>query len=133
MKGLNGAQETRLSKDIQKHGRNYNENDFWKKLQGLPKSAVGQVMEKALLLRELLLDGATPLWARGSIIGVLGYLIMPIDLVPDLLPGVGFVDDLAAMGIVLASIENLITEEIRERAYKRLPLCLRSKEAEAGT
>jgi uncharacterized membrane protein YkvA (DUF1232 family) len=69
--------------NVEKYGEHYNENDFWKKMQTLPRSAIRQVLEKALLLRELLLDGSTPLWVRGTIIGALGYLILPFDLIPD--------------------------------------------------
>lgn len=114
-----------LPEDVERYGKHYNEPDFWKKLQGLPRSALGQVLEKALLLRELLLDGATPLWVKGVILGTLGYLILPIDLVPDFLPGVGFVDDIAAMGLVLANLEGMITEAIRQRAKQRIPDALR--------
>ncbi len=87
MKLFNEALRSRLPEDIEKHGRHYNEHDLWKKFKSLPEGVVGQVMEKALLLRELLLDKATPLWVRGSILGALGYLIMPIDLIPDFVPG----------------------------------------------
>lgn len=114
-----------LPEDVERYGKHYNEPDFWEKLQGLPRSALGQVVEKALLLRELLLDGATPLWVKGMILGTLGYLILPIDLVPDFLPGVGFVDDIAAMGLVLANLEGMITEAIRQRAKQRIPDALR--------
>lgn len=110
-----------LPEDVERYGKHYNESDFWKKLQGLPRSAVGLVLEKALLLRELLVDGATPLWVKGTILGALGYLILPIDLVPDFLPGVGFVDDIAAMSLVLANLGGMVTDEIRQRAKRRMP------------
>lgn len=118
--------EPSLPTGYEKHGKHYNEQDLWQKFRDLPKSAAAQVMEKALLLRELLLDGGTPLWVRGSIIGVLGYFILPIDMLPDPLPGVGFVDDLAALTLVVSlCLENsLITDKVRERALKRMPACL---------
>lgn len=105
----------------QQHGEHYNEPAFWNKLKTLPRSAVGQVLEKALLLRELLLDGATPLWIKATIVGVLGYLILPLDLVPDVLPGVGFADDAAALALVLAKLDDWVTDEMRQRARTRLP------------
>lgn len=110
----------------EQYAEHYNEDDFWDKVKTLPRSAVGQVLEKALLLRELLLDSATPLWIKGTIAGVLGYLILPIDLVPDLLPGIGFVDDVAAMGLVLANLDQWVTDETRERALARLPAGFRT-------
>ena len=109
----------------QEHGQHYNEADFWRKLKNLPRSALGQVLEKALILRELLLAPATPLWVKATIAGVLGYLILPFDLVPDLLPGVGLLDDAAALALVLARLEDWVTAEIRERARRQLPEFLR--------
>lgn len=109
------------------YGENYNEDDFWQKMKSLPRSAVGKVMEQAFLLRELLLDSSTPLWIKGTLVGVLGYLILPIDLVPDFIPIVGYADDLAAMGIVLANLDHMVTDDIRQKAQARLPESLRTK------
>lgn len=114
----------------EEHAEHYNEPDLWQKLRNLPKDATAQVVEKALLLRELLLDGRTPLWVRGSIVGVLGYLILPLDLIPDPLPGIGFVDDVAAMALVLSSLDAFVTEDIRRRARKRMPAALREEAEE---
>jgi uncharacterized membrane protein YkvA (DUF1232 family) len=37
------------------------------------------------------------------VIGAIGYIILPIDLIPDMLPVVGYTDDIAsAAGVVLA-------------------------------
>ena len=118
--------EADLPNDLEKHGRHYNEPDFWQKLQDLPRNAIGQVLEKALLLRELLFDGATPFWVKGAIVGALGYLICPIDLIPDVLPGIGYIDDVAVMSFVLTSLDYLVTDEIRQRVRRKLPASLRT-------
>ncbi len=112
--------------DFEKHSKHYNEEDFWQKVTTLPRSAMEQVLEKALTLRELLFDGTTPLWVKGTILGALGYLILPIDLIPDFLPGIGYVDDLAVMGFVLANLDNMVTEDIRQRVRLRMPTVLES-------
>jgi uncharacterized membrane protein YkvA (DUF1232 family) len=122
--------EPSLPEDYEEHGKHYNEQELWQKFRELPKNAAAQVMEKALLLRELLFNGSTPLWVRASIVGVLGYLILPLDLIPDPIPGVGFVDDVAAMALILASLDSLVTEDIRRRALKRMPAALREKSDE---
>lgn len=124
-------QETTLPGNMEEHGRHYNEPDFWEKLQALPRGAIAQVLEKALLLRELLFDGATPLWVKGAIVGVLGYLILPFDLIPDILPGVGYVDDVAAMSLLLGSLDYLITEDIRQRVRAKLPDSLQASPSES--
>jgi uncharacterized membrane protein YkvA (DUF1232 family) len=37
-------------------------------------------------------------------IGALIYFISPIDVIPDFIPGVGYIDDAAVIGFVLASV-----------------------------
>ena len=133
MTEANNQEQSPRPENVEKYGEHYNEADFWKKMQTLPRSALRQIMEKALLLRELLLDGSTPLWVRGTIIGALGYLILPFDLIPDPIPGVGFIDDLAAMGFVLGSLDTLVTEDIRKRALRRMPAGLTQEVPEPAT
>ena len=106
--------------DVAGYARHYNDAAFWKKIRTLPSSTVGTILEKALLCRELLLDGNTPFWVRGTLLGALGYLILPFDLVPDFVPVAGLVDDLAVLGMILANLDVLVTEEIRRRVQKKL-------------
>jgi uncharacterized membrane protein YkvA (DUF1232 family) len=53
------------------------------------------------LVRALAADDATPRSARLALGGLLIYLVSPIDLVPDFLPGIGSLDDLIVAGLVL--------------------------------
>ena len=53
------------------------------------------------LVRGLLADTGTPLSVRLALLGLLAYLISPIDLIPDFVPGIGAADDLIIAGIVL--------------------------------
>jgi len=55
------------------------------------------VLEKALVLYFCLLDPTTPRWARNVIVGALAYFVLPLDLVADLIPGLGYSDDLTAL------------------------------------
>ncbi len=74
----------------------------------------------ALEALELMLDTSTPMQARLSMLAALTYLIMPIDLVPDLIPITGFSDDLVALTAVITLWSNHITPEIKNRARKKL-------------
>jgi uncharacterized membrane protein YkvA (DUF1232 family) len=48
---------------------------------------------------------ATPPPLKALVIGAIGYIILPIDLIPDIMPVVGYTDDLAsAAGVVLAVV-----------------------------
>ena len=120
---------------VEKYAKHYNEDDFWAKLNAMPRSAVKMILEKALLLRELLLDGGTPFWVRGTLIGALGYIIFPFDLCPDFIPGLGYLDDIAVAGLVLGNLDHLVTDEIRERVQGRMrePLESQPTDAEATT
>ena len=53
------------------------------------------------LVRSLLADAATPTAAKVALVGLLAYLLSPIDLIPDFLPGVGALDDVAIAALVL--------------------------------
>jgi uncharacterized membrane protein YkvA (DUF1232 family) len=83
---------------------------LWKTLLKAAKAAGSKGLEAALVLFYCLKDRDTPAWARSVIIGALGYVVLPTDLLPDLLPGIGFTDDwgavLAALGIVAAHIKE---------------------------
>jgi len=43
-----------------------------------------------------------------AIAGALAYVVLPIDVIPDFIPGVGFVDDMFVIGIVMKSISDEI-------------------------
>ena len=120
---------------VEEYGEHYNEEDFWAKLNSMPRSAVKMILEKALLLRELLLDGGTPYWVRGTLIGALGYIIFPFDLCPDFIPGVGFLDDIAIAGLVLGNLDHLVSDDIRKRVKERMsePLEAQPTDAEVTT
>ena len=72
----------------------------------------------ARLLYYILVSPSTPLKAKGIIIGALGYFILPLDLIPDLIPLVGFTDDLAAIMAVVGIVNRYSTPEIKAQARK---------------
>lgn len=54
------------------------------------------------------------------IIGVLGYFILPIDLVADFLPTVGLADDIVIISKAISVIYTSITDEMKEEAHQLL-------------
>lgn len=101
-------------------GRHHSEQGFWRKVTRLPRSASGEILERALLLWSILVDRGTPAWARVAIVACLGYFVAPMDAVPDFVPVVGLADDLSAMVLLLARLEHLATEKARERAKDKV-------------
>jgi uncharacterized membrane protein YkvA (DUF1232 family) len=66
--------------------------------------AVRLLPDLLLLLRRLAGDSRLPRAARVRIALLLGYLILPIDLVPDFVPVLGYADDVIIVGLVLRSV-----------------------------
>jgi uncharacterized membrane protein YkvA (DUF1232 family) len=56
------------------------------------------------LLRRLAGDGTLPRGVRVRLWVLLGYLAMPIDLVPDFIPLLGYADDAIVVALVLRSV-----------------------------
>ncbi|GAB5375624.1 MAG: YkvA family protein [Acuticoccus sp.] len=66
------------------------------------------------------LDPAVPFRVRATLLGALAYFIAPIDVVPDLLLGVGFTDDAAVLMAAITMVASHISPHHRERAEKAL-------------
>ncbi len=70
------------------------------------------------LLIKLLFDKEVPVKTKSLIVGVLAYLLSPIDVIPDFIPVAGLVDDLLVAVIVLNKIINsedpLVNRKISE-------------------
>ena len=60
----------------------------------------------ALEALELMIDPETPSAARLTMLAALSYLLMPADLIPDLLPVAGFSDDLVALTAMVGMWSN---------------------------
>lgn len=58
----------------------------------------------------------TPTWAKATIYGALGYFISPIDAIPDLVPVVGYSDDLGVLALTVATCTAYITPEVKAQA-----------------
>ena len=97
----------------------YSQDGFWKKLLNFARAAGQEVVEHALSLYYTAQAPDTPAWAKTAIYGVLGYFIFPVDVIPDLIPGVGFSDDLGAMVTALATVAAHVTPEIKARAKEK--------------
>jgi uncharacterized membrane protein YkvA (DUF1232 family) len=53
------------------------------------------------LVRSLLADRGTPTSVRVALVGLLAYLLSPVDLIPDFVPVIGSADDLIVAAVVL--------------------------------
>ena len=87
-----------------------------RKIARIAKRAGRTVVQKALLLHYAVRNPATPAWARRVIYGALAYLVLPLDAIPDFLPGVGYTDDLSVIAAALAAVAYYITPEVKQQA-----------------
>jgi uncharacterized membrane protein YkvA (DUF1232 family) len=108
-----------MAKGKDEHAKHYSEKEFWKKVKTTAEDAGKTVIESATTLYYVLQDKDTPLAAKGIILGALGYFILPLDVIPDFLPG-GFVDDLAVLGAALSAVAVSVKEGHKQSARKKV-------------
>lgn len=67
-----------------------------------------------------MLDPATPARPRLILIAALAYFVSPLDFVPDIIFGLGFLDDASVLAAAFAAVRGSIKEEHREAARRAL-------------
>lgn len=107
-------------KDMEKYAKHFSEGEFWEKLKSFAKKMGIKVVYLALLLYYVLTCDAVPREDKLKILGALGYLILPIDLIPDSIPVLGFSDDLAALLWAYHSVQANVNEQIEQQAKCKL-------------
>ncbi|WP_246041681.1 YkvA family protein [Robertmurraya kyonggiensis] len=100
--------------------KHYSEDKFWTKLKKFAVKAGHSVVYTALLLFYTLQKPDLPKKARVTILAALGYFILPVDLIPDLAVGIGFTDDLGALGVALIQVAMHIDDEVKQKAKAKL-------------
>lgn len=107
--------------------REYSDRNFADKIKSCGKLIGRKVLEEAFTLFYLMKAyGNNKEFMRfmPMILGALGYLILPVDLVPDYIPIMGFTDDAAAIAYVLKKIRDHWPAdkmaEITEKARKEV-------------
>jgi uncharacterized membrane protein YkvA (DUF1232 family) len=65
-------------------------------------------------------DRSTPLPVKTSLIGALAYFVLPADIIPDILPVLGFTDDAAILATTIKLVASHIRPEHRIAAKNRL-------------
>ena len=103
-----------------KYQKYFSDDQFWGKVKKLARRAGIKIVYIALLLYYVLRNPATPKADRTKIVGALGYLLLPTDLIPDFIPVAGYTDDLAALTWALYSVARNITPEVKIQARQKL-------------
>lgn len=107
-------------KKLDQYRKSFSEFRFWDKIKRFAKRAGIKTIYSALLLYFAYKRSETPGWAKRLIVGVLGYLIAPIDVIPDLSAFIGFTDDIGLLSFALVTVAAFINDEVRTNAREKL-------------
>ena len=101
--------------DYAAYARHFSVEELTRKLS--ENKGIGRtVLKKVYELWYVLKSPATPTWAKALIVGALGYFILPLDAVADLIPGLGFLDDVGVLASTLATVATFVTDDVKARA-----------------
>ena len=106
--------------DFMKYGSKFSKKDFAEKIARIAKGAGSKLVYAALILYYTLQSDKVSATNKAMIIAALGYLISPIDVVPDAIPIAGLADDLGVLVFVLKKVWTDVDPEIQVKAKKRL-------------
>jgi len=98
----------------------FTKNGFVEKIQKVAKRAGSKFVYAALLLFYTLEDDRVSVKDKAIIIGALGYLISPLDIMPDAIPIAGLSDDLGVLIYVLHKVWGDVSEEVKAKAQAKL-------------
>ena len=102
------------------YGGKFSKRDFAEKISRIAKRAGAKLVYAALILYYTLQSDKVSKKDKAIIIGALGYMISPLDAIPDAIPIAGLTDDLAVLLYVLKKVWSDVDPEIQAKAKKRL-------------
>ncbi|OYW58966.1 MAG: hypothetical protein B7X99_10575 [Rhizobiales bacterium 17-65-6] len=91
---------------------------FWPKLKR--NFARVPFAEDAVTAYFAAFDRETPVHVRAGLLGALAYFLLPADIVPDILPALGFGDDAAVLFGAIKLLSSNIAPHHREAARATL-------------
>lgn len=106
--------------DLQNYKDKFSQQSFIEKIQRIAKRAGAKLVYVALILYYLMQSDKVSLKDKAVIIGALGYLISPLDVVPDAIPIAGLGDDLTVLLYALGKVWTSVDEEMKGKARGKL-------------
>ena len=108
--------------DFMSYANKFSQSEFVEKISRIAKRAGSKLVYAALILYYTLQSDRVSKTDKAIIIGALGYMISPLDVIPDAIPIAGLTDDLAVLLYVLkkvwTDIDPSIIEQAKEKLYK---------------
>jgi uncharacterized membrane protein YkvA (DUF1232 family) len=106
--------------DFMSYANKFSQSDFVEKISRIAKRAGSKLVYAALILYYTLQSDKISKADKAMIIGALGYMISPLDVLPDAIPIVGLTDDLAVLVYVLKKVWTEVDPDIQEKAKSKL-------------
>ena len=106
--------------DFMKYANKFSQSAFVEEISRIAKRAGAKRVYAALILYYTLGSDKIPVKDKAIIIGALGYLISPLDVIPDAIPIAGLGDDMAVLIYVLQKVWGDVSDEIKEKARAKL-------------
>ncbi|MCR4824302.1 MAG: DUF1232 domain-containing protein [Bacteroidales bacterium] len=110
----------KVPRNLEKYIPEYDARKFWKKLRRVFRKIGAKAAYYALILYYAMQDPQVSGKDKGIIIGALGYFLLPLDLMPDFIPGVGYTDDIAALSLAVYKVWKCITPQVRSEAESKV-------------
>jgi len=98
----------------------YSDEGLMSKVKRLGKKMGGKLLYNVYVLYYVLKSRDVPVKVKAEILGALGYVLVPLDLIPDFIPVAGFTDDLAAVAFAVHSARAQITPGIQQQAEDKV-------------
>ena len=106
--------------DFMKYANKFSQSEFVEKISRIAKRAGAKLVYVALILYYTLQSDKVSVKDKAIIIGALGYLISPLDVIPDAIPIAGLGDDLAVLVYVLQKVWVDVNEDVKMKAKEKL-------------
>ncbi len=102
------------------YSNKFTNSGFIEKISRIAKRAGAKLVYTALILFYTLQSDKVSIKDKAIIIGALGYLISPLDVIPDAIPIAGLGDDLAVLVYALNKVWKNVSEDVKEKAKEKL-------------
>ncbi len=106
--------------DFMAYKDKFTENGFVEKISRIAKRSGAKLVYAALILYYTLQSDKVSVKDKAIIIGALGYLISPLDVIPDAIPIAGLTDDLGVLLFVINKLWKEVGDDVKEKARKKL-------------
>ena len=122
---LSQKKKNKIMDFVEKLGKNFDNKDVDKvnsDITSMNKGALANVWDKVLFLLKSFNENSSPK-DKALIIGALLYAILPVDIIPDVIPGLGLVDDAFAVVMVYNIVKKavpIVKKAVQEKVVKKI-------------